>query len=164
MQTHFSISKRRGKGIYHLRELSCYNKLITQFTTSPESCCAAPLLETISKTLISTLKTFDQRNQQGSKLPGDITANTLKMRTLGTAENNQRFQNSTGLFRMNIHETESDEKQGHWLGLSRLAECAHRPTCALKALRPHLDVVELEARHGEVLLVHEHRAVLLRGD
>lgn len=91
MQTRFSISKRRGKGIYHLRELSCYNKLITQFTTSPESCRAAPLLETIFKTLISTSKTFNQRNQQGSKLPGDITANTLKMRTLGTAENNQRF-------------------------------------------------------------------------
>ena len=65
---------------------------------------------------------------------------------------------------MNIHETESDEKQGHCPGLSQLTERAHRPTYALKALCPHLDVVELEARHGEVLLVHEHRAVLLCGD
>lgn len=83
MQTHFSVSKRRGKGIYYLRELSSYNKLITQFTISPETCRAAALLETISKTRISTLKTFNQRNQQGSKLPSGITANTLKIKNLG---------------------------------------------------------------------------------
>ena len=30
-----------------------------------------------------------------------------------------------------------------------------------EAARTYLDVVELEARHGEALLVYEHRAVLL---
>ena len=43
-----------------------------------------------------------------------------------------------------------------WPGTLPPAERTHRPSGALGALCPHLNVVELEAGHGEVFLVHEH--------